>query len=120
MKYLKTYEDLDNNPEIGDYVICEEADDINDILELADFEKNNIGRVVDYRTVDNTNPTFDSISTFFNIFVQYKNVPNEIYDDFDYHKRIANCRIFSKKEIKYCSKNKEDLEIILQANKFNI
>ena len=117
MKYIKTYEDLANNPEIGDYVICDEKG--ND-EEISDFEKNNIGRVVDYRTVYNTNPTFDSISTFFNIFVQYKNVPNEIYDDFDYHKRIANCRIFSKKEIKYCSKNKEDLEIILQANKFNI
>ena len=47
----------------------------------------------------------------YDIFVKYDNIPDEILDDFNYHRYIEHCRIFSLAEILFSSSNKEDVDI---------
>jgi len=104
MKHIKVYDNLDNNePEEGDYVICKEHS-LNKYFVL--FLENNIGKIIkinDYR-----------------YFITYDNIPEECNDYFMLYFCNFKTRDFFKSEIKYWSKNKKDLEIILQANKYNL
>lgn len=136
MRYIKLYENLDdgsNNrttgliydgyPKIGDYVICEEhsgSEDYKTYKTLIEFEIRNIGKIVDFRNTTNLNDEFNGIDQKYNIFVQYNNIPDEIYDDFNYHNDIEYCRIFAENEIIHSSKNKKDLEHIIKAKKYNL
>jgi hypothetical protein len=105
MKYIKQFDNLspDSNitknsikVEIGDYVICSEYDnDINFFIE------NNIGEVID-------------LNCGYPYIVKYNNAPEGLKNK-NFHRRGMY-----KDEIKYVSKNKEDLESILLAKKFNI
>ena len=100
MKYLKTFE-RNKNPQIGDYVICQEYDTNDDILK---FINNNIGVLVEIN------------NDHFNYLIEYENIPNNIISYF----RHGNQRQMTLGEIIHCSDNKEDLELILNANKYNI
>jgi hypothetical protein len=119
MKYIKYFEST-TNLKIGDYVICAEHSGADDYKALIEFEIRNIGKVVDFRTNNNMNNEFDGIAAEYNTFVQYDNIPDEIYDDFNYHKDIEYCRIFAKDEIKHSSENKEDLIPFISVIKYNI
>lgn len=125
MRHIKEFEKVelkDGYPKIGDYVIC--VEDSNDTVFnaklLIKFESENIGLVVDYRDRNNINSEFEYIPSKYNIFVQYDKIPDEVYDDFNYHKYIEYCRIFKKEEIIHSSKNKEELEHIIKAKKYNL
>ena len=85
--------------------------------ELLDNSKREI---VDFRNDDNIEESYINIEPRFYIFVKFENVPDNIYDDFDYHKTIDRCRVFSEEEIEYSSKDKEDLESILKSRKYNL
>lgn len=105
--------------EVGDYVICNETGS-TDAADVINFERNNIGQIVDFRDNDNIEESYINIEPRYYIFVKFENVPDNIYDDFDYHKTIDRCRVFSEEEIEYLSKNKEDLETILKSRKYNL
>ena len=110
MKHLKQFEFLNQNePQIGDYVLCHE-EDVEDDDDLTNFIDNNIGKIIG---IDNTNTVpFD---------VEYENVPDNIRYHFTFY--TSNDRLMTRKEIIYFSPNKpnkEELEAIKQANKFNI
>lgn len=118
MKYIKTYEDL-KKIEIGDYVICDE--EISDDA-LVDFLATNVGQIVDFRnefTVDNLSSDYD-VGYDYYIFVKYDDVDIIGKENFNYHNKIPNCRIFSENEIIYNSKDREDCEAFLMSNKYNL
>lgn len=107
MKHLKTYEIIKNNdPQIEDYVICRVLYISNDKLKnLLNFIENNIGLIVGLDT--------SSYNTRF--VVEYDNIPKEIKNYFK-----SNVFFFSKEEIVKWSKSKKDLEIYIDANKYNL
>jgi len=105
-------------PQIGDYVICDievaiDIKDINYVMEqkYKNFLRNNIGKYV--KNVPDAR---------FSYCIAYDYIPNEFkffirkYDDF------PNVQIIGveRSEILVFSKNKEDLEVKLNANKYNL
>lgn len=104
---FKVYESI-NQDELmsGCYVIVQSS---NYKEELRDFIKNNIGylKKISIYAGDRTRTK--------QCHVEYENIPHEIIDFFE-----DNIRIFTSENIKYWSENKEELEKILAANKFNI
>lgn len=113
MKHLKSFETNDTElPQIGDYVICGEefvAESETDI-KLKNFTSNNIGIVYNFIAKQNVDYPY---------LIKYENIPEillpkklNLFDD--------NCRKMSVIEIKYWSKSKEELKLIIQANKYNL
>jgi len=100
-------------PVIGDYVICYE-ENMND--ELSKFLSENIGIIF----LNFSDTCSEEIKYRDDSLVKYFNVPESIKYCFNYIDSSSSSRIMSRKEIIYFSKNKEDLEIILTANKYNL
>jgi hypothetical protein len=102
MKYLKLYENF-NKPEIGDYVICRSFYN-NKYLNI--FLSENIGQIV-----------IINDKSLYSYIVKYnsKDLKNlrTLFNN-------AGFRKFQENEILHFSKNKEDLELILSARKYNI
>jgi len=95
---FKLYESInEGEPEIGDYVIIETDDD-----EFKHYSNNYIGEVVDIERKPNTKRDI--------YYILFKNFDN----------RRSDREMIWRYEIKYWSKNKEELEPILQANKYNL
>ena len=101
-KFKKSYSLLtDKEPQIGDYVICDDYFNI-----VKSFITINIGKIVDIL-----------LSSDAPYIVQYNNIPTYLYTFFDNEK---NTRPMSRKEIIYFSPNKADVELYLQSKKYNI
>lgn len=103
MKYLRKFEDLKEEPVVGDYVIIESNDIIN--LNLKHFIENNIGQITKFFKFDET------------VLIKYTNVPKDLRIWFSSNAQIIT---FKLEYIKYFSNNKEELEVILTANKYNL
>lgn len=115
MKYIKKYENITNDEiSVGDYVLVNlrgysgiSSD------EFLKFINNNIGRII---KIEDPDKKFDNVS------VEYKNVPEYVrhpwfrYDEDTekIFKKVRYGRIITN------SKNKEDIERILTAKKFNL
>lgn len=111
MKYLKTYESL-NNPQIGDYVICKDN-------QLSKKISSMIGQIVDKESDDFK----ESYSSFYNagydFLVLYKQIPEEF--EYNFHKcKMGYVRPFFKTEIKFSAKTIEELELYINAKKYNL
>ena len=91
----------EGEPKVGDYVICEESVSGEVVKE---FISNNIG-IFSKSIHDET----------FKYSIEYENIPDNIYGAF-----TNKCRRMSRQEIKYWSKDKEELEILLVTNKYNL
>jgi len=92
---------IPDRPKVGDYVIaCSSAAK----KELINFIANNIGRIVEFDKFDNCC-----------VFIEYSNVPLELFSAF-----TNNIRRLPINQILHYSLNREDLEIILAVNKYNI
>ena len=107
MKYLKTFETFQNqtpNPQAGQYVICE-IDQDDDNSQLITFVKEHIGRLVEI--IPHRNYNFTEYTVEFDV-----PVPGFASED-------GNV-IFLEREIKYWSYSKEDMELLLQAIKYNL
>ena len=103
---FKLYESInEDKPEIGDYVICE--DSTNGDKNLLEFENTHIGRIF----------ADDHPLEEWNYLVKYENFPFSLRSFFTFSE---NSRAFSLSEIKHWSKNKEDLEHVLNAKKYNL
>lgn len=121
MKYIKTYEQLDEEPQIGDYVIMTSYEWLNEFLH------NNIGQIVFIGTQnqnDNINVIYPSnIITDDSYFRKITKYEHDIYDKFSSiarNNKKVSLRIFERNEILYFSKNKEDLEAKIAAKKYNL
>ena len=105
MKYLKTYEEIQSEPQVGDYVLCEDS---SQIPELNEFFKNTIGRIIS-KTI---NQAYE---------LQYTDIIENIERFFIYNGDTKTyIRIMYLDEIIHFSPNKEDIEQILINNKYNL
>ena len=102
MKHIKKY---NRKPEIGDYVLCSENDKNDDDLNI--FIDNNIGKII------NIMPATNNTMEYY--YVVYNKVPANIDRIF-----VNDGRNMWLSEIKCWSKDKEELEAILNSNKYNL
>lgn len=122
MKYIKTYEGLNNNdePQIGDYVICKDSlfdEDSPSDKEMIDFLSNNIGQYVV------TNQTYSKHK----YTIKYTDIPFNIQRYFDPEdKYIATSdserciRGMKRDEIIFYSEDKLGCEAFFASNKYNL
>ena len=114
--YIKTYETHDaNKPEIGDWAIVHVSPNMDDELDV--FLKKNIGKIVNIgNEIESTNiqNSWWSPSEYY-VLNYDTEIPKEI--DIWFHNNNIS---FYTNEIKYWSKNKEDLEAIITADKYNL
>lgn len=110
MRYIKTYEQ-NIELEVGDYVIIDYG------LEgtVKDFLVNSIGKLVEILPPELKYGKFENP-----YLIRYENIPPNTMPVFIKLTDTIGDKRVSKKQIKHSSKNKEDLEVILNANKFNI
>jgi len=116
MKYLNTFnESIKDNPEIGDYVICK---DQNSDLKLNAFLLENTGLCID---IIEPNPTKNTLRTE-SYKILYENIQHKYLSDnfFNQQPNSSGYRYMKRDEILYFSKNKEDLQIYIDTNKYNL
>jgi len=106
MRYIKEFEKK-TNVEIsrGDYVLMNYTPSHKTLIDLSNFINNTIGIV-------------SKISDDF-IYVKYDAVPITLQRFFDKTNEI-NCRMMYIEDIVDFAKSKEELELKLQANKYNL
>ena len=115
MKYIKTYETIEDELQIGDFVICKEKENSytysiysqDDYEKLQYFLENNIGLIKKKGKRATSQP-------YYKVFYDY--LPDNIKQYFS----PKNLRPIYKEEILYHSSNKEDIEQILNAKKYNL
>ena len=112
MKYLQFFEYKTGEANIGYYVICKEnpknfALNKDTTDKIIYFTSNNVGKIIEYNEKD-----------FYEYVVQFENVPEDIKEYFTSGNFTA--RVISSHEIKECSKDKEKLELMLSANRYNL
>jgi len=111
MKHLKIYEKY-YKLEIGDYVICWDyyLRNNDDYKNINDFLKNNVGQIIDI-----TNKLTTGVE---NYVVQYDNIPYNLnkYTTSFYKSSIP----MTSKDILQYSKDKSELEIMINSNKYNL
>jgi len=111
MKYIKEYETIENQLNDGDYVICyydklaRYAYHAELTDELKEFINNNVGRInivsrVQYTWID----------------VSYENIPYNLMNKFS----DINSILLTKDAVVDTSPDKEELEVKLSANKYNL
>ena len=110
MKILRFDELIDNEPEIGDYIIC----DIGIKTILYDFINNHISKLTNTYLYGELQQIY---------VLEFDDIPSNILKYFT--ENVKNGKIFYNYDIgrggiKSWSKNKEELELKLAANKFNI
>ena len=113
MKHLKTLETINDGPKIGDYIIVKSN---SPIYEINDFIENNIGQI--FNIVKFKNSRYGNT-----YYTKYNNIPSEIKVYFQYlmlENKLCYYRGYDSSSIIEYSKNKENLEIILQAKKYNL
>ena len=120
MKHLKLYESFEKEPQIGDYVICEDSlvnargkRGVHDENDFIDFITNNVGQ---YIAENNGEYSF---SYQFRYVIKYENIPKNIVGYFT-NGRFEDVRGMKREEILYFSPNKEDLDLIINAKKYNL
>lgn len=112
MKYLKSYENnLQNKPKVGDYVIVDFKSDIYS-TNFKNFIDNSIGLI--WKETSNN---------YF--FIKYFNIPKDLEKEFQYSDylqsiKIGNSILIPSNDVKYFSKNKEDLYHYISAKKYNL
>jgi len=103
-----------NQPQIGDYVICEEYEN-ESRPRIRQYTLNNIGQCV----------KLDNSLEETRYGIKYDNVPENLLSDFsnelDHINGVYICiRYMKRGEIKFFSKNPEELKIIIDTNKYNL
>ena len=108
MKHIKLFESYNiGEPAVGQFVICNE---VNKDKNLELFINNNIGKIVTGLSIDVPGKDY---------YIRYYNIPENIRGHFsDNSKSSKRCMV--RREIKYWSSDKSELEILLSANKYNI
>lgn len=102
MKYLKTFENNNMKPQVGDYVLCKEADDV--FPEVKEFTSNNIGKLIEIENLEK-----------YPYMIKYKNIPKNLADYFQ-----SNTRGMDISEIIFYSKDKDEVEARINATKYNL
>jgi hypothetical protein len=113
MKHLKTYENWLPGPQIGDYVICNVPSFDNESKKII---HNNIGQIELIRPKEFETKSYNSSNNSIGI---KKWVADEYLVSFNHRGELYKIW-FQNYEIRHLSKNKEELELLIQANKYNL
>lgn len=105
MRYIKQFEERKNTPKVGDYVICTDKCDDSD-PKRTEFVNNHVGRIV-----STENELFNELYPIRVIYEKNLPLPYENHE---------NEYICSYEEILFCSKDKEEVEVLLYAKKYNL
>lgn len=108
MRYIKNFESVKDNPQIGDYVIIYFKSFENDPDEKDYYIKTHLGVIVDIDP--------KSGKGFLPYEIQYEDNIWHIRDNV----RPRDILCVNREDIQHWSKNKEDLEHIIKANKYNL
>ena len=114
MKYIKTFEINKNKKiKIGYYVYCKENPSNSSLTDkeknkVLSFVENNIGQIVKCDQDDKYQYT-----------VKYENIPKELIKYFNLN-LCDSCRYMTREEIIYFSPIKEEVELKIATNKYNI
>ena len=109
---FKIFEEInDGKPQVGDYVICEEENFNKNPVKK--YVNENIGKIIKIHSPNSIlwfliEYDIDFITCGFDI------------DKFQLEEDPIGCRNMNRDEIKYWSKDKEELESILSAKKYNL
>ena len=109
---FKIYEAINQGkPKVGDYVILNYSETNTNDIKKSLFIDNSVGKI------------FRKEEEFF--YVRYYNIPEEILKDFKYSDysdgiRVGNSVFIHTDDILYWSEDKEELEVILTAKKYNL
>ena len=102
MRHIKNFESVNQDkPEIDDYVIC---NIVGGDTEIDDYINSNIGKYIEFVRDNMTFPCR----------IQYDEMSYELEE---YAGKILNVDL---DEIKYWSKNKEELEYLVASKKYNL
>lgn len=121
MKYIKKFETInDDKPQIDDYVICDVSEEYSSTdklffttIEAIEFISKNIGYIW---KIPNQNK----------YLVKYFNIPENLqkfifhYSDYSKGLKEGNSIRVDIENIKFWSKNKEELIPLLKANNYNL
>jgi hypothetical protein len=106
MKYIKTFEEVKPDPEIGDYIVAKKQ-----LKSIDKFIQTRLGEIVHIDNDENGEKYY---------VVKYSDIPVDLYDYFDYLEDYPSTRLFTRNEIFDFSKDKEYLEYVIKANKYNL
>ena len=124
MKYIKMFENL--KPEVGDYVICKEDGDTYSSIEFNNYLSNSVGRIIKNSSDSLFHVTFDHLPSDDVLKYSFYVAKSSIIRNLDkskykmFNDKYTNVTILDKTDIIDWSKNKEELELKLAANKYNI
>jgi len=120
MRYLKQYEELNDEPEIGDYIVAitlgllDDPSVVNNVpervIDIILFMHNNVGKLIKITAGENK------------YMVKY-DLPVELLNKFDPEvDNINSLGIFNLKKVNilFWSSNKEEAEIFMKAKKYNL
>jgi len=99
IKKFKIFEGVNELPEIGDYVILDEKVGFGSEV-LMNFYKNNIGKIIKLNG-----------NNWYEVKYNKKQIPS---------RGVASNHLVEISGLKYWSHNKEELELILKKEKYNI
>ena len=112
------YESINGEPQVGDYVICNEVSASKTSIK---FTSENIGQIVGI-TKSSNHP----------YIIRYDKVSNQTLKK-EFHQTIwnfcsadqfgiygKNCTVMRKDEIKYFSHSREDVELFMNIEKYNL
>ena len=107
MKYLKLFEQIKNEPQIGDYVVCK-CDNAG-LDEISTYMNNNIGKIL------------KDIGTIQQYYVKYEGVPINLFRGIN-NGLTSDIGFwwFDKSEIEVYSSNRKVCEIYLDTKKYNL
>lgn len=113
---FKMFESVnDGEPEVGDYVICHSH--MSFFTEVNDFTKTNIGKLIKIDSQSDKYEGGDNIEIIY--IVRYEKVPRTL-DLLFFKEYGGDSIIMYKDDIKYWSKNKKELEKVIESEKYNI
>lgn len=117
MKHLRFFENgfkvfYFSQPNRGDFVICDEDIISNNkrLIKLNNFLLNNIGKIV--------SDVPSSPTGYFSVYYSNYKDDLELIDFFN--NPYTGCRQMSRKEIKYFGKTKDELQMKIDASKYNL
>lgn len=114
---FKIFEKIVDEPMPGDYVICKKNKNYFNNEELNTFYENNIGVIAFIH--DYSNKADKNYQKCYNVIFQIP--PNKRYLDPFLRKKDTTIRQqFWPNEVLHWSKNKEDLDVIINSKKFNV
>ena len=121
MKYIKSFESIENNPQLGDYVICKEYVPYVTYItrqtekdDLDNFINNGIGRFIKIGSGD------------YCYIIKYDNIPEDLLNNFRYRDTTDitfngnGCRAMKRDEIIEFANTKNELKIKSTASKYNL